>query len=168
MNNLSYQVDHILCQIFKIILNISLKNGEKTDNPSVRIYVNKIENRITFKIKTGYYLELLTSETKKLLGSIKNKITQGENGENVLDLEITEVILVYCNIVNNSYQQDSRVLYTFISNKLFDQLLDISNKNLIFLKTFNSEFSYIEVWYTDQNSKSLEIEDKINITLVIN
>ena len=168
MNNLSYQADHILCQIFKIILNISLKNGEKTDNPSIRIYVNKIENRITFKIKTGYYLELLTSETKKLLGSIKNKITQGENGENVLDLEITEVILVYCNIVNNSYQQDSRVLYTFISNKLFDQLLDISNKNLIFLKTFNSEFSYIEVWCTDQNSKSLEIEDKINITLVIN
>ena len=168
MNNLSYQADHILCQIFKIILNISLKNGEKTDNPSIRIYVNKIENRITFKIKTGYYLELLTSETKKLLGSIKNKITQGKHGENVLDLEITEVLLVYCYIVNNSYQQDSRVLYTFISNKLFDQLLDISNKNLIFLKTFNSEFSYIEVWYTDQNSKSLEIEDKINITLVIN
>ena len=75
---------HTLYQIFKIILRISLKNyGEKTINPSIRIYVNKIENRITFKIKTGYYLELLTPETKKLLGSTKSKITKYENGENV-------------------------------------------------------------------------------------
>ena len=83
-------------------------------------------------------------------------------------LEITEVVLVHCNIVNNNYQQDSRVLYTFVPNKSFGQLLDISPKNFIFLKTFDSEFSYIEVWFTDQNSKQLEIEDKINITLVIN
>ena len=73
-----------------------------------------------------------------------------------------------CNIVNNDYQQDSRVLYTFVPNKSFGQLLDISPKNFIFLKTFDSEFSYIEVWFTDQNSKPLEIEDKINIALVIN
>ena len=132
------------------------------------IYVNKIENRITFKIKTGYYLELLTPETMKLLGSTKSKITKDENGENVPHLEITEVVLVHCNIVNNDYQQDSRVLYTFVPNKSFGQLLDISPKNFIFLKTFDSEFSYIEVWFTDQNSKPLEIEDKINITLVIN
>ena len=84
------------------------------------------------------------------------------------NLEITEVVLIYCNIVNNDYQQDSRVLYTFVPNKSFGQLLDISPKNLIFLKTFNSEFSYISIWFTDQNSKPLEIEDKINITLVIN
>ena len=76
--------------------------------------------------------------------------------------------MIYCNIVNKNYQQDSRVLYTFVPNKSFGQLLDISPKNFIFLKTFNSEFSYIEVWFTDQNSKPLEIEDKINITLVIN
>ena len=126
------------------------------------IYVNKIENRITFKIKTGYYLELLTPETMKLLGSTKSKITKDENGENVPYLEIL------CNVVNNSYQQNSRVLYTFVPNKSFGQLLDISPKNFIFLKTFDSEFSYIEVWFTDQNSKPLEIEDKINITLVIN
>ena len=103
-----------------------------------------------------------------LLGSTKNKITKDENGENVPHLEITEVVLVHCNIVNNDYQQDSRVLYTFVPNKSFGQLLDISPKNFIFLKTFDSEFSYIEVWFTDQNSKPLEIEDKINITLVIN
>ena len=83
-------------------------------------------------------------------------------------LEITEVVLVHCNIDNNDYQQDSRVLYTFIPNRLFVQLLDVSPKNLIYLKTFDLEFSYIEVWFTNENSKPLEIEDKINITLVIN
>ena len=83
-------------------------------------------------------------------------------------LEITEIVLVHCNIVNNNYQQDSRALYTFVPNKSFGQLLDISPKNFIFLKTFGSEFSYIEVWFTDQNYKPLEIEDKIHITLVIN
>ena len=104
----------------------------------------------------------------KLLGSTKSKITKDENGENVPHLEITEGVLVHCNIVNNNDQQDSRVLYTFVPNKSFGQFLDISPKKFIFLETFNSEFSYIEVWFTDQNSRPLEIEDKISITLVIN
>ena len=107
------------------------------------------------------------SETMKLLRSNKSKITKDKNGEYKPHLEITEVTLVHCNIVNNDYQQDSRVLYTFVPNKSFGQLLNISPKNFIFLKTFNSEFSYYEVWFIDQNSKPLEIEDKINITLVI-
>ena len=119
--------------------------------------MNKIENRITFKIKTGYYLELLTPQTMKLLGSIKNKITKDKNGENVPHLEITAAVLVHCNIVNNDYQEDSRVLYTFVPNKPFGQLVEISPTNLIFLKTFNSEFQAIE----DQNSQPLEIEDRI-------
>ena len=80
--------------------------------------------------------------------SIKNKITNYKNGENVLYLEINKVVLVHCNIVNN----DSRVLYTFIPNKSLGQLLDISNKNVIFSKTFDREFSYIKAWFTDQNS----------------
>ena len=99
----------------------------------------------------------------KLLGSTKSKINKNENGENVPYLEITEVVLIYCNVVNNSYQQNSRILYTFVPNKLLGQLLDISPENFIFLETVDSEFSYIEVWFTDQNSNSLEIEDKINI-----
>ena len=78
----------------------------------------------------------------KLLGSTKNKITKDENGENVAHLEMTEVVLVHCNIVNNNYQQDSGLLYTFVPNRSFGQLLDVSSKNFIFLKTFNSEFSY--------------------------
>ena len=81
-------------------------------------------------------------KTIKLLGSTKSKITKDKNSENVPNLEITEVVLVHCNIVNNDYQQDSRVLYT---KKSFGQLLDISLKNFIFLKNFGSEFSYIEV-----------------------
>ena len=112
-----------------------LKNhGEIIDNPSVMIYVNKIENRITLKIKNGYTLELLTPETIKLLGSTENKITKDRNGENVPHLEITEVALAHCNIFNNDYQQDSRVLYTFVPNKPFGNLLEISPKNHIFLK----------------------------------
>ena len=79
----------------------------------------------------------------KLLGSNKRKITKDKNGENVPNLEIMEVALVHCNIINNNYQKDSSVLYKFIPNKWFRQLLDISRKNFIILKKFNSEFSYI-------------------------
>ena len=79
-------------------------------------------------------------------------------------LEITEVVLINCNVGNNIYQQNSRVLYTFVSNTLFAQLLDILAKNYIFLKAFNSEFSYRKLWFTDQNSNPVEI----NITLVVN
>ena len=100
----------------------------------------------------------------KLLKRTNGKMTKDEN---VPHLEITEVLLVHCNIVNNDYQQDSRVLYKFIPNKSFGQLLYISSKNFTFLKTFNSEFSYIEVWFTDQNSKPPQIDDKINITFTM-
>ena len=103
----------------------------------------------------------------KLLGSTKNKITKDKNGENGPHLEITEVVLVHGNIVNNDYQQDSQVLYTFILNKYFGSLLDISPSNHIFLKTFSSEYDEIIVWFTDQNSQPLEIEDRINLTMVI-
>ena len=82
-------------------------------------------------------------------------------------LEITEVVLGHFNIVNNDYQQDSRVSYTFVPNEPFGSLLEISPTNHIFLKTFNSEYDEIIVWFTDQNSKPLEIEDRINLTMVI-
>ena len=134
---------------------------------SVQIYVIKIENRVTFKIKNGYSLELLIPETMKLLGSTKNKITKTKNDENVPHLEITEVVLVHCNIVKNDYQQDSRVLYAFVPNKLFGSLLEISPTNHIFLKTINSEYPNITVWLIDQNSYPLEIEDRTNLTMVI-
>ena len=143
------------------------KHSESVDNPSVRIYVNKIENRITFKIKNGYYLELLTPETMKSLGSTENKITKDKNSQNVPHLEVVELVLVHCNLVNNNYQQHSRILCTFVPNKTFGRLLEISPPNDVFLKTFNSEFREIKIWFTDQINKPLEVEDKINITLII-
>ena len=147
---------------FEYILKI---HGEDIDEPAVQIYVNKFDNRITFTIKNGYSLEL---ETKKLLGSTKNKITADKNGENFPHLEITEVVLFHwLSLINNDYQQDSWVLYTFVPNKLFRSLLEISPTNHIFLKTFNSEYDEIKVWFTDQNSQPLEIEDRINLTMVI-
>ena len=102
-----------------------------------------------------------------LLGSTESKITKDKNGENVPHLEIVELVLIHCNIVNNDYQQSSRILYTFVPNKLFGSLLEISPSNHIFLKTFNTEFQEIKVWSTDQNSKPLEVEDKINLTLIV-
>ena len=143
------------------------KHGENTDKPSIQIYVNKIEDKITFTIKKGYSLELLTKETIKLLGSTENKITKDTNGKNVPHLEIAEVVLVDCSMVNNDYQYDSRVLYTFVLNKSFGSLLDIAPSNHIFLKTFSSEHDEIVVWFTDQNSKLLETENRINLTMVI-
>ena len=143
------------------------KHGENIDKPSVQIYVSKIEDRITFQITHGYSLELLTPETMKLLESTENKITKDKNGENVPHLEITELILVYCNIVNNEYQQDSIVLNMFVPDKPFGSLLVISLTNHIFLNTFNSEFQDIDVWFTDEKSQTLKIEDRINLTLVI-
>ena len=99
----SYSVSDIQ-DYFEYILK---KHSESVDNPSIRMYINRIENRITFKIKSGYYLELLTPETMKLLGSTESKITKDKNGEKVSHLEIVELVLVRCSLVNNYYQQDS-------------------------------------------------------------
>ena len=162
---LNYLIHHIQYQIFKIILSIFL--SENVDNSLIKIYVNKIENRVKFKVKNGYYLELLTPETMNLLGSTESKITEDKNGENVPHLEIVELVLIHCNIVNINYQQNSRILCTFVPNKPFGSLLEISPPNHIFLKTFNSEFREIKVWFTDQNSEPLEVEDKINLTLIV-
>ena len=85
----------------------------------------------------------------KLLGSTEYKITKDKNGENMPHLEITELVLVHCNIVNNDYQQDWRVLYTFVPNKPFGSLLVISPANHFFKKTFNSKYGETIIWFTD-------------------
>ena len=159
----SYSISDIQ-DYFEYILK---KHSENVDSPSIRIYVNRIENRITFKIKSGYYLELLTPETMKLLGSTDSKITKDNNGENVPHFEVAELVFVHCNLVNNDHQQPSRILHTFVPNKTFCSLLEISPTNHIFLKTFNSEFQEIKIWFMDQTSKPLEVEDKLNVTLII-
>ena len=100
----------------------------------------------------------------KLLGSTESKINEDKDGEIVPHLEIIELVLVHCNLVNNDYQQDSRILYTFVPNIPFGSLLEISPSNHVFLKT---EFREIKVWFTDQKSRPLEVEDKIIVTLII-
>ena len=144
------------------------KHETIAETAPILIYANNISNRIVFKIKTGYKLELLSKETMKLLGSTSNIINADKNSENVLRLENVEVVLVHCNLVNNSYQQHSRVLFTFIPNKQYGQLISISQHSSVFLKTMNAEFSEIDVWFSDQNNNALEIEDNVNISLIIN
>ena len=138
-----------------------------TENPPIQIYPNKIKNRIVFKIKTGYKLELLTTGTMKLLESTKKDVDSDKNSENVPKLESVEVVLVHCNLVKNNYQHTSKVLFGFVPNKQFGQLINILPHSLTMMNTVNTEFSFVEVWFTDQTSKAPEIEDNVNLTLII-
>ena len=126
-----------------------------------------MKKRIVFKIKTGYKLELRSSETMKLLGSTKKDVDQDKDGEYVPKLESVKVALVHCNLVNNNYQQTWKVLFTFVPNKQFGQLIKITPHSLTILGTTNIEFPFIEEWFTHQNSEPLESEDNVNLTLII-
>ena len=144
------------------------KHETAGENPPILIYANTINNRIVFKIKSGYKLELLSKETMKLLGSTKDTTDADKNSENVPKLENVEVVLVHCNLVNNAYQQQSRVLFTFVPTKQYGQLISILPHSLVLLKTMNTDFSEIEIWFTDQNNNVLGLEDNVNISLIIN
>ena len=159
----SYNISEIQDYIEYIIK----KHEAIGENAPILIYANTINNRIVFKIKSGYKLVLLSKEMK-LLGSTKDIIDADKNSEKVPKLENLEVVLVHCNLVNNAYQQHSRVLFTFVPTKQYGQLISISPHSLIFLKTMNTEFSEIEVWFADQNNNALEIEDNVNISFIIN
>ena len=137
------------------------------DISPVLIFVNEINNRIAFKIKSGYKLELLSKETMRLLGSSADTIDGDKNSELVPKLESVDLVLVHFNLVNNSYQQASKVLFTFVPNKKYGQLITVSPETLIMLKTINTEFSSIVIWFTDQVNRPLEIEDSVNISLII-
>ena len=103
----------------------------------------------------------LFGNTKKLRGKSKNS-------EKVLSLEVVEVILVQCNLVDNQYQKKSEVLYTFISNKSYAYLLNVEPSKLVFLKIYNTEFDEIIIRFKDQNGSPLKIKDKVDLTLLIN
>ena len=130
-------------------MNLSLKNMKLTENLPIQIYQNKIKNRIVFKIKTGYQLELLTPETMRLLDSTKKDVHADKNSENVPKLQSLEVVLVHCNLVKKDYQHSSKVLFSFVPNKQFGQLINISPNTLTIMNTVNTEFFHIEVWFTD-------------------
>ena len=173
----SYNISQIQ-NYFEFIMK---KHETITDeNYPIRIYCNYIKNRIVFKIKTGYKLELSTNETMELLGD-GSIIDRDKNSNSLSQLEIFTTVLVNCNIVEKQYQQANKVIYSFISDKSFGQLISIHPSSLIKLKTTisihpsflirlkttDSEFNFIEVWLTDQNNKPLESEDIVNITLII-
>ena len=162
--NGSYNISEIQDYIEYIIK----KHETIGKNAPILIYANKISNRIVFKIKTGYKLGLLSKETMKLLGSTTDTIDVDKNSENVPTVENVEAVLVHCNLVNNSYQQALRVLFTFVPNKQYGQLISISPHSLVFLKAMNTEFSEIDIWFIDQNNNDLEIEDNVNRSLIIN
>ena len=103
----------------------------------------------------------------KLLGSGKKDVVKDEDEENVSKLESAEVVLVHCNLVKNDYQHTSKVLFTFLPNKQFEELINISPHSLTMMNAINTEFSFVEVWFTDQVSKALEIEDNVNLTIII-
>ena len=154
--------------LFKIILNTLFKKHETiADVSPVLIYVHEVNNRIVFKIKSGYKLELLSKETVRLLESSADTIDGDKNSELVPKLESVDLVLVHCNLVNNSYQQVSKVLFTFVPNKKYGQLITVSPETLIMLKAVNTGFSFIEIWFTDQDNKPLEIEDSVNILLIV-
>ena len=116
------------------------KHETLAENPPVQIYPNKIKNRIVFRVKTRYKLELLSLETMKLLGSTKKDVDQDKDGEHIPKLESVEVVSVNCNLVNNNYQQASKLLLTFLPNKQFRQLINIAQYSLIMLNTTKTEF----------------------------
>ena len=159
----SYSISDIQ-DYFEFIIK---KDETLTENPSIQIYPNKIIKRIVFEVKTDNKLELLSPETMKLFGSTKKDVDNDKDGEDVPKPESVEVVLMRCNLVNNSYQKASKELFTFVPNKQIGQLITISSHLLTRLKTTSAEFQFIELWFTDQNNRPLEIEDSVNITLII-
>ena len=124
-----------------------------------------------FKIKDGYKVELKTPETMEIFGSSKKKENKKTNRKNKkwskFALKVVEVVIVRCNLVDSQYQQKSEVLYTFTPKKSYGYLLNIEPSNLVFLKTYNTEFVDIIITFTDQNGRLLEREGKVNLKLLI-
>ena len=137
--------------------------NETFDLPDGSYNISEIQDYIEYIIKKHETF----GENAPILIYPNNK-NSNKNSENVPRLENVEVVLVQCNLVNNSYQQASRVLFTFVLTKQYGQLISISPKSLTFLKTMNTEFSEIKVWFTDQNNNALKIEDNVNLSLIIN
>ena len=120
-----------------------------------------------FKSKNRLQIRITIFRNNESIREYKEDVDQNKDGEDVPKLESVEVVLVHCNLVNNNYQQVSKALFTFVPNKQFGQLINIPSHSLTMLSATNTEFSSIEIWFTDQNSEPLEIEDIVNLTLII-
>ena len=147
-------------------LKMIQKHETTIENSPILIYPNGVKNRISFKTKTGYKLELLTSETRELLddGPI---IDKDKVSKNVPQLDQVEYVLLHCNTVQSDYLQNSKLLYEFVPDKMFGQLIFVKPPVFIQCKTSDAIFDYIKIRFTDQDNNSLQIEDKVSVTLII-
>ena len=161
----SYEISDIQDYFFKMIQKHESAIKTNEESP-ILIYPNEVKNRIVFKIKMGNKLELLTKETQKLLGD-GAIIDKDKNSKNFLQLDQVEYVLLHCNLVSNQYLQKSKLLYEFVPDKRFGQLTSVKPPVFIQCKTSGTIFDYTEIWFTDQNNKSLQIEDKVSVTLII-
>ena len=161
----SYEIPDIQDYFLKIIQKHESTMKTNEESP-ILIYLNGVKNRISFKIKTGYKLELLTSQTEKLLGD-GPIIEKDKVSKNVPQLDQVEYVSLHCNIAQNDYLQNSKLLYEFAPDKTFRQLISVKPSVFIQCKTSDTIFDYIEIWFTDQNNNSLQFEDKVSITLII-
>ena len=134
--------------------------------PPIHVPINRTNNRLVFKIKDGYILEIQTAETMKLFASKRKLSNTIKNEENVPNLEVVELVLVQCNLIDNQCKQKSELLQTFRPNKSYVYLLNVGPSNLVFLKSYSTEFYEIIITFTDQNDRPLEI--KGSLTLLIN
>ena len=145
------------------------KTKARGDNPEevFKLYHDRVRNRTAYIIEEGYYIKLPTKEIRDMLGISKRKIGGSNYGDLVPQIEPVTAVLVHCNIVDNDYQRDSKLLYSFVPDKPFGSLLSVEPKSERFTKTFGGGFYDISVWFTDQAGHELDIEDAISLTLVI-
>ena len=162
----SYEISQIQNYFLDEVIKKHESNVQSNEQSPILIYTNRILNRVSFRIKTGYKLELLTNETMRLLGD-GPIIDTTKNGENVPKLEIVRNVLVFCNLVENVYLQDSKLLFSFVPNSRFGSLLSITPQVLKYCDTVDSIFDYIEISFADQNGRPLETDDGITVTIII-
>ena len=162
----SYEIYQIKNYFLDEIIKKQESSVKSNEQSPISIYANRILNRVTFRIKTGYKLDLLTNETMRLLGD-GPIIDTTKNGENVPKLEIVRNVLVFCNLVENTYLQDSKLLFSFVPNSKFGNLLSITPQVLNYCDTVDSIFDCIEILFTDQNGRLLQIDDDITVSIII-
>ena len=162
----SYEISQIQNYFLDELIETHESNVKSNEQSQILIYTNRILNRVTFRIKTGYKLELLTNETMRLLGDAPI-IDSTKNGENVPKLEIVRNVLVFCNLVEDAYLQDSKLLFSLVPNSKFGRFLSITPQVLKYCDTVDSIFGYIEISFTDQNGRPLQIDDNIIVSIII-
>ena len=162
----SYEISLIQNYFLDEVIKKHESNVTSNEQSPILIYAKRILNRVSFRINTGYKLELLTNETMRLSGDV-SIIDTAKNGENVPKPETVRNVLVFCNLVENFYLQDSKLLFSVVLNSRFGSLLSITPQVLKYCDTVDSIFDYIEISFADQNGRPLEIDNDITVTIII-